>query len=46
MVQGLKEAGVDFTAGVPDSQFIQVIRMMAKTIRTFVMWGRRMKRKP
>ena len=28
VVQGLKEAGVDFTAGVPDAQFIQVYKML------------------
>ena len=29
VVQGLKEAGVDFTAGVPDAQFIEVYKMLA-----------------
>ena len=28
VVDGLKEAGVDFTAGVPDAQFIQVYKML------------------
>src|SRR5258705_9330065 len=28
VVEGLKEAGVDFTAGVPDAQFIQVYKML------------------
>jgi len=28
VVQGLKEAGVDFTAGVPDAQFIEVYKML------------------
>ena len=30
VVQGLKEAGVDFTAGVPDAQFIEVYKMLAE----------------
>lgn len=30
VVNGLKEAGVDFAAGVPDAQFIDVYRMVAK----------------
>jgi sulfopyruvate decarboxylase subunit alpha len=29
VVRGLKEAGVDFTAGVPDAQFIEVYKMLA-----------------
>src|SRR4029450_10147037 len=29
VVQGLKEAGLDFTAGVPDAQFIEVYKMLA-----------------
>ena len=28
VVDGLKEAGVDFTARVPDAQFIQVYKML------------------
>ena len=30
VVQGLKEAGVDFAAGVPDAQFIEVYKMLAE----------------
>ena len=30
VVDGLKEAGVNFAVGVPDSQFIQVYRMVSK----------------
>ena len=29
VLAGLKEAGVNFAAGVPDAQFIQVYRMVA-----------------
>jgi sulfopyruvate decarboxylase TPP-binding subunit len=29
VVDGLKEAGVDFAAGVPDAQFIEVYKMLA-----------------
>ncbi|HEX9446253.1 MAG TPA: thiamine pyrophosphate-binding protein [Candidatus Binatia bacterium] len=28
VIQGLKEAGVDFAVGVPDAQFIEVYKMM------------------
>ena len=30
VVEGLREAGVDFAAGVPDAQFIEVYRMVAE----------------
>lgn len=30
VVQGLKEAGVDFATGVPDAQFIEVYKMLAE----------------
>ena len=30
VIQGLKEAGVDFAAGVPDAQFIEVYKMLAE----------------
>ena len=30
VVDGLKQAGVDFTAGVPDAQFIEVYRMLSE----------------
>ena len=30
VVKGLKEAGIDFAAGVPDAQFIEVYKMVEK----------------
>ena len=30
MIQGLKEAGIDFASGVPDAQFIEVYKMLAE----------------
>ena len=30
VLQGLKEAGVDFATGVPDAQFIEVYKMLAE----------------
>ena len=30
VLQGLKEAGIDFASGVPDAQFIEVYKMLAE----------------
>jgi sulfopyruvate decarboxylase TPP-binding subunit len=30
VIQGLNDAGVDFAAGVPDAQFIEVYKMLAE----------------
>src|ERR1041385_8367625 len=31
IVQGMKEAGVDFAVGVPDAQFIEVYKMLERS---------------
>jgi sulfopyruvate decarboxylase TPP-binding subunit len=46
IVNGMKEAGVDFAAGVPDAQFIEVYKNARARCRASATSARRMKPRP